>query len=183
MGSDLVKGMSLRQYKATWKREKDKQRRIERGLDQWKCRQCWAVITYRPRGGNRTLVCFDCAPDSRFRSMVRRYGVDQHMFAAMYFDQDGKCAIASCPREARAIDHDHQTGRVRGLVCQGCNVALGFLESPRWMADALAYLAEHSRRADQISQVSGPDVARPSAVIEQMHPGDHLGTVDQLTAN
>lgn len=72
--------------------------------------------------------------------MVRRYGVDRHMFAAMLFDQNGKCAIDSCVRPAVSIDHDHASGRVRGLVCQGCNVALGFVESSTWMADAKAYL-------------------------------------------
>ena len=74
--------------------------------------------------------------------MIRRYGVDKQMFEAMYFEQDGKCAIASCTREAKSVDHDHRTRKVRGLVCQGCNVALGFVESARWLTDALQYLAD-----------------------------------------
>jgi hypothetical protein len=64
------------------------------------------------------------------------------MFNAMYFEQDGKCAIESCQREAKNIDHDHSTGAVRGLLCQGCNVAIGFLEAGNWLTGALSYLAD-----------------------------------------
>lgn len=67
--------------------------------------------------------------------------MDKQMFEAMYFEQDGKCAIPSCPREAVSVDHCHTTGRVRGLLCQGCNVAIGFLETPNWVAGAQEYLA------------------------------------------
>lgn len=133
-----------REYQLAWKLQKDARIRRERGLEQWKCSQCWAPITYSPRGGNRLLICKDCAPETRFRWLVRRYGVDRHMYDAMYFEQDGKCAIESCDREARCVDHDHRTGTVRGLVCQGCNVALGFIESPAWMNDALDYLSSMS---------------------------------------
>jgi Recombination endonuclease VII len=62
------------------------------------------------------------------------------MFDAMYFEQDGKCAITSCYREAVSVDHDHATGKVRGLVCQGCNVALGFVEDAAWLDCAFDYL-------------------------------------------
>ncbi|WP_221305103.1 endonuclease domain-containing protein [Streptomyces sp. Ag109_O5-1] len=73
---------------------------------------------------------------------MRRYGVDKQMFEAMYFDQDGKCAIENCRREAACIDHDHATGKVRGLLCQGCNVAIGFVEWQGWVAGARAYLVD-----------------------------------------
>jgi hypothetical protein len=63
------------------------------------------------------------------------------MFDAMYFDQDGKCAIESCLREAKSVDHNHMTGVVRGLLCQGCNVAIGFLENELWLKGANEYLA------------------------------------------
>lgn len=72
---------------------------------------------------------------------MKRYGVDKPMFEAMYFDQDGKCAIDSCDREAKCVDHCHATGRIRGLLCRGCNVAIGFVEDSAWMYGAAAYLA------------------------------------------
>ena len=44
--------------------------------------------------------------------------------------QDGKCAICSNPQENRrlAVDHCHKTGKVRGLLCQGCNTGIGGLK-------------------------------------------------------
>ncbi|MBO0835623.1 MAG: hypothetical protein J2P28_08905 [Actinobacteria bacterium] len=73
--------------------------------------------------------------------LVRRYGVDQQMWDAMYFEQDGQCAIAPCTREAACVDHDHVTGEIRQLLCQGCNVAIGFIEQRDWLPAALDYLA------------------------------------------
>jgi hypothetical protein len=64
------------------------------------------------------------------------------MFEAMYFDQNGECAVESCVREAKCVDHCHTTGRVRGLLCQGCNVAIGFLEDKVWLNGAWRYLQE-----------------------------------------
>lgn len=119
-------------------------RRMITASKSWKCIQCWGEIRWTTRGGNRLTICKDCAPTDRWRALVRRYGVDKNMWEAMYFDQDGKCAIDSCTREAKSVDHDHMTGRVRGLLCQGCNVAVGFLESHKWVNDAHDYLAETS---------------------------------------
>jgi hypothetical protein len=60
-------------------------------------------------------------------------------------EQGGKCAISNCPRTPKTrrfhIDHDHKTGKVRGLLCHLHNRFL-----PKTSADALAmadYLREH----------------------------------------
>lgn len=138
---DYQRHPARRAAKAAWKARRDARVRAALGLHQWPCKQCGSLIDYEPRGGNRMRVCKTCAPDSRFRSMVRRYGVDKQMFDAMYFDQDGRCAIATCSREAKAVDHDHVTGAVRGLLCKGCNVAVGFIETNGWLPAALNYIA------------------------------------------
>lgn len=61
----------------------------------------------------------------------RRYGLEPGQFDAMVAAQQNCCAI--CSRDMgegckRHIDHDHATGRVRGLLCAGCNSALGRIE-------------------------------------------------------
>lgn len=119
-------------------------KRAETARKTWPCTQCGDPIKWDTKGGgNRRKICLTCAPNDRFRALVRRYGVNKVMFDAMYSEQDGKCAIPSCTREARSVDHDHETGKVRGLLCQGCNVAIGFLESERWTKEATTYLRKH----------------------------------------
>ncbi|KPC89946.1 hypothetical protein ADL27_38495 [Streptomyces sp. NRRL F-6602] len=63
----------------------------------------------------------------------------------MYFEQDGTCALSPCVREAKVVDHCHATGRVRGLLCQGCNVAVGFVESPEWLSSTIEYIGKVDR--------------------------------------
>jgi hypothetical protein len=68
----------------------------------------------------------------------KNYGISQEEYDALLLAQDGKCAV--CGREDSGqkrngeycqmlVDHDHETGKVRGLLCHDCNVALGWLES------------------------------------------------------
>jgi hypothetical protein len=52
-----------------------------------------------------------------------------------------------CGGTARlVIDHDHATGEIRGVICSGCNGALGWFEKPGWLAQATAYLEAHGNR-------------------------------------
>lgn len=79
-----------------------------------------------------------------------RYGVTPESFKTMRRVQNGKCDI--CLRKLRegrrqeslVIDHDHKTGRVRGLLCRGCNSGLGhFKDDLERMRKAVAYLEKH----------------------------------------
>ena len=57
--------------------------------------------------------------------LVRYYGISVADYRAMFEKQDGKCAI--CKRHQSelskklSVDHDHKTGKVRGLLCSHCN--------------------------------------------------------------
>lgn len=67
------------------------------------------------------------------------------MYVALHKQQGGICAICSKTEEANgkalAVDHDHETGRVRGLLCDDCNLALGrFQDSPDVLRRAINYL-------------------------------------------
>lgn len=75
-----------------------------------------------------------------------RYGVTREQWEAQYEAQGGLCAI--CEKAATGtsrgnrlhVDHSHETGQVRGLLCAGCNTHLGILEKTEWRAKAEAYL-------------------------------------------
>lgn len=80
--------------------------------------------------------------------LKRLYGTDVETVERLIEAQGNKCAICkvSFVREKKAlkphIDHDHRTGIVRGILCSGCNVALGHLEKPGFLNTALKYLGE-----------------------------------------
>jgi hypothetical protein len=80
----------------------------------------------------------------RQRIRLRQYGLTPETFAALIAAQNNCCAICENPLPKglhRHIDHCHKTGRVRGVLCQRCNVLLGFaLENPRTLERAVAYL-------------------------------------------
>ena len=78
--------------------------------------------------------------------LKRHYGLTTHEFNRLNDLQKGCCAI--CGKEnwtqksgRLCVDHDHDTGKVRGLLCQQCNVGLGsFEDSPSFLEGAIAYL-------------------------------------------
>jgi len=55
------------------------------------------------------------------------YGMEPWVFELMLKSQNGYCAICQLPFEGQQInvDHCHSTGKVRGLLCSGCNRGLG----------------------------------------------------------
>ena len=96
--------------------------------------------------------------NQRSYQLTRRFGISKADYEAMLLAQRGKCAI--CRRAERviapeteepralAVDHCHETGRVRGLLCYRCNVALGHLDhNEALLENAIDYL-EKSRCAE-----------------------------------
>ncbi len=58
----------------------------------------------------------------------KRYGITVEQYDAMLRQQNGLCAICGrAPKRFRlAVDHDHETGEIRGLLCTRCNLGLGW---------------------------------------------------------
>lgn len=84
------------------------------------------------------------------------FGVDAARYQEMLREQRGLCSICAQPEKSPdkasgkirdlAIDHDHDTGVVRGLLCSNCNRALGLLgDDPALLDAAKAYLAKHGK--------------------------------------
>ena len=74
------------------------------------------------------------------------YGITLEEYTVMYTTQEGCCDICGVAERhaARArlvVDHDHDTGAVRALLCGGCNAGLGqFKENPKALLKAITYL-------------------------------------------
>jgi hypothetical protein len=79
---------------------------------------------------------------------LRVYGLSLAAYDALMDAQGHGCAICgdACPSGRRlAVDHDHQTGRVRGLLCVRCNTLIGSArELPGVLHSAICYLEEWS---------------------------------------
>lgn len=92
-------------------------------------------------------------PDYRIKlacqGLRQRYGVTLADKQAMFDQQGGRCAIGGCGHEFAslsdaALDHDHDSGKVRELLCNSCNKALGFGQDNAARLRALAdYLDKH----------------------------------------
>jgi hypothetical protein len=86
-----------------------------------------------------------CRPCRRTQMKVRLYGIDVETYNKMFSEQRGCCAICGVHQsefdKSLAIDHDHVTGKVRGLLCILCNTALGkFKDDKNLLSAAIRYL-------------------------------------------
>lgn len=84
--------------------------------------------------------------------LIRNFGIDQAAYDKILADQNGACKL--CHRvetgtrngkvKALAVDHDHETGHVRGLLCEHCNTGLGKLrDDPETLRRAADYIERH----------------------------------------
>jgi hypothetical protein len=86
------------------------------------------------------------------RAALQRYGVTIDQYDAMLTEQDGRCRICGDPPDPNGkraasrlhVDHDHVTGKVRGLLCLSCNVGVGhFRDDLERLRAAVAYIERH----------------------------------------
>lgn len=81
-----------------------------------------------------------------------KYGISLHVYTDIHKQQCGVCSICGEKETvvssigkviALAVDHDHETGKIRGLLCQKCNHGLGlFRDSIDVLASAISYLQQ-----------------------------------------
>jgi hypothetical protein len=133
------------------------------------CGKCGAHKIILKSGASRCLICHnrrgrDYYQNSALRRgklreayVQRKYGLSVASLEKLLLRQEGRCAICSrcwqdCVGAKRVrhevtflqylyVDHDHRTGRVRGLLCNACNTAIGLFEESRHrLESALIYL-------------------------------------------
>jgi hypothetical protein len=86
-----------------------------------------------------------------FRTWVLRtkYNITWEKYHEMLEAQEGKCAICKTTepggRGAFPVDHDHATGKIRALLCNSCNMAIGMMkDDPAQLRAAAVYLETHN---------------------------------------
>ena len=82
------------------------------------------------------------AVEINFRQRLARYGLTLEDFEYLVSRSEGFCEICGADFEVTRdyIDHNHITGKVRGLLCNRCNMGLSYLEDPDWCIRANDYL-------------------------------------------
>ena len=130
-----------------------------------RCRRCgeWKALSEFPEDASPGRVvqreCYPCKakaqrewnaehPESVRKTILKRKGITPEDYDKMLAEQDGRCAICRTdkPRSGRAfaVDHNHRTGKGRGLLCESCNRGIGYLgDDPARLDAAAAYLRAH----------------------------------------
>lgn len=121
------------------------------------CKQCVALNSreYRNDPARRKLLAEkarvyrasnpDYAKNYRRLQGLKKYGLTEDSFKELLEYQNGLCAI--CKMEPGThVDHDHETGHVRGILCANCNTGIGMLKDDSIIVEnASKYLREHGR--------------------------------------
>jgi hypothetical protein len=91
--------------------------------------------------------------NSRHYHLKRRYGIGADDFDRMVAAQGGVCAICGRP-DPEHVDHDHETGEVRGILCFNCNGGLGqFRDDVDALRAAAAYLEQASAQVRELGAI------------------------------
>lgn len=106
---------------------------------QYRCKTCQVENTRTTRAGM-----------NRFWQAENKFKLPHGALQNMFDAQGGRCAICGCTEDKNgrnfAVDHDHDTGVVRALLCMPCNTMLGFAEDDiQILKNAIAYLEEHGK--------------------------------------
>jgi len=82
--------------------------------------------------------------EDKDRKLQRTYGISYKEYLTMLEAQDGRCAICGTDdsgKRAFSVDHCHDTGEIRGLLCGNCNSGIGNLrDSISLLERAIEYL-------------------------------------------
>lgn len=121
-----------------------------------RCREVKSLDEFYPHTktrDRRTTICKQCRRENdavAVRNNWAKYGLSREKYDAMVATSGGVCSICHGPEprlrknglpKSLSVDHCHDTGEVRGLLCSRCNTALGYFNhDAALLASAAAYL-------------------------------------------
>lgn len=96
------------------------------------CKECRTIVRLTRRRNYHEEIRLN----ERKNEYRTKYGITLEDYESMYLEQNGKCKICFSKTSGRKsgiflVDHDHSTGKVRGLLCARCNVGLGNFDEDR----------------------------------------------------
>ena len=85
--------------------------------------------------------------ENRNKNLLKKYGMTSSQYNEIFEKQSGLCLI--CKKRSKqtlAVDHNHNTGKIRGLLCVRCNQGLGhFYDSQELLSEAINYLGQTNK--------------------------------------
>ena len=116
-------------------------------------RHCYCKPCHNARGRETKARLYG---NSRHYHLSQKYGIGAPEVSELIKQQGGTCAVCR-ERPAEQVDHDHQSGRVRGVLCGGCNAGLGqFGDDPDIIRRAIEYLIHWSTRRGTVQEPTVP---------------------------
>lgn len=110
------------------------------------CKQCVSADKERQRKNTERETAKRKADPDKYRDkrVQKTYGVSLEFVRALFKRQGSRCPICWQVNFNWHIDHNHETGKVRGVLCNKCNMGIGlFDEDPERLRDAADYLETH----------------------------------------
>ena len=104
----------------------------------WECREC------QSKRAEKYIARSEIKRHRVKMYLAKRYGMTPKDYDLLLRDQQGCCAMCGEHwtgfSKRLHVDHNHKTGEIRGLLCLGCNIGLGFVEKSGFVDLAKEYL-------------------------------------------
>jgi hypothetical protein len=131
-----------------WKQENPE--RVSEYSKEWKEKNVEHIKDYNKKHAKERWQDPEFRSMSRERQLKNRYNLSLSEFNEMWLSQGGRCCVcevemqpAGVTDDSVVVDHNHDTGEVRGLLCRLCNRGLGvFKDNPYFLHKAALYLEE-----------------------------------------
>lgn len=162
MNKDLTKGLELKEkieHKYLLTQVSSRNKRTCSKCKKQKSVKCFYKDNRTPSGyrckcklcckkaGKIYHATSECKTRNANRNLVKKYGITQSQYDTILKQQKGKCAICGNKKHPKgrkfAVDHNHDTGEVRGILCGNCNQGIGHLKDDvKLLKRAIKYLTD-----------------------------------------
>ena len=125
----------------------------DKGTKDKRCSHCKSCMKKYKETHKQDQREYQNRPENKLRAKkldqinnLKSYGLTLEQYDQMFEEQNGVCAICELPeiRRRLSVDHNHETGKVRGLLCFICNTRLGIIENDTFATQVKGYLKKYA---------------------------------------